>query len=162
MPRMNDQGTPSSSTAGFSAGSTLIPSFRYRDAHAAIAWLERALGFTRHAIYSGDNNTVEHAELRHGTGMIMLGSASNSNPNGRWNTTPGEGDGRVTSSVYLVVPDCVPVWESAQAAGAEVVMELKEMSYGGKAFTVRDPEGYLWALGEYDPWVAHEAGTAAE
>jgi uncharacterized glyoxalase superfamily protein PhnB len=28
------------------------------------------------------------------------------------------------------------------------------MDYGGKAFTVADPEGYLWAVGEYDPWQA--------
>ena len=26
------------------------------------------------------------------------------------------------------------------------------MDYGGKAFSVRDPEGYLWSAGEYDPW----------
>ena len=52
----------------------------------------------------------------------------------------------------LVVADCAPVWERAKAAGAEVVMELKEMEYGGKAFSVRDPEGYLWSVGEYDPW----------
>jgi uncharacterized glyoxalase superfamily protein PhnB len=31
-------------------------------------------------------------------------------------------------------------------------MELKEMEYGGKAFSVQDPEGYLWSVGEYDPW----------
>ena len=28
------------------------------------------------------------------------------------------------------------------------------MSYGGKAFTVCDPEGYVWSVGEYDPWNA--------
>jgi uncharacterized glyoxalase superfamily protein PhnB len=33
-------------------------------------------------------------------------------------------------------------------------MELRTMDYGGKAFTVRDPEGYTWAVGEYDPWKA--------
>jgi hypothetical protein len=26
------------------------------------------------------------------------------------------------------------------------------MEYGGKAFTVKDPEAYLWSVGEYDPW----------
>jgi uncharacterized glyoxalase superfamily protein PhnB len=64
----------------------------------------------------------------------------------------GEIGGRVTSPLYLVVPDCDPVWESVKAAGAEIVMELKAMDYGGRSFTVRDPEGYLWSVGEYDPW----------
>jgi len=26
------------------------------------------------------------------------------------------------------------------------------MEYGGKAFVVKDPEGYVWSVGEYDPW----------
>ena len=58
-------------------GSTLIPSLRYRDANAAIEFLERAFGFVRHAFYPGENPTVGHAELRHGSGMIMVGSATN-------------------------------------------------------------------------------------
>lgn len=142
------------------SGSTLIPGIRYRDANAAIDFLERAFGFTRHAVYMGENNTVGHAELRHGTGMIMLGSASN--PNGENYILPDETKGRVTTSLYIVVPDCTPVWESAKAAGAEVVMELRSMSYGGHGFTVRDPEGYLWSFGEYSPWTVHEAATTAQ
>jgi uncharacterized glyoxalase superfamily protein PhnB len=138
-------------------GSVLIPSVRYKDAHAAIAWLERAFGFERHAVYDGPEGTVAHAELRLGTGMIMLGSASNPGPNRHLYATPEDIGGRVTSPLYLIVKDCVPVWERAKAAGAEVVMELKEMEYGGKAFSVRDPEGYLWSVGEYDPWAFAKA-----
>ncbi len=126
-------------------GASLIPSLRYRDANAAIAWLEAVFGFIRHSVFPGPENTVQHAELRHGSGMIMLGSASNPSPNARWYTTPGEADGRVTSPLYLVVPDCNPVWEKAKGGGAEVVMELQTMSYGGQAFAVRDPERYLWS-----------------
>jgi uncharacterized glyoxalase superfamily protein PhnB len=138
-------------------GSMLIPSLRYKDAHAAIAWLEAAFGMTRHAVYDGKEGNVDHAELKFGTGMIMLGSATNSGPNTRFYATPAEIDGRVTSPLYLVVPDCEPLWASVKAANAEVVMELKEMDYGGKSFTVRDPEGFLWSVGEYDPWnTAHK------
>lgn len=135
-------------------GSMLIPSLRYRDAHAAIAWLERAFGFVRHAVYDGPEGTVGHAELRFGTGMIMLGSATNPSPHKQIYATPEEIGGRVTSPLYLVTPDCEPLYASAKAAGAEIVMELKTTEYGGKAFAVRDPEGYLWSVGEYDPWQA--------
>jgi uncharacterized glyoxalase superfamily protein PhnB len=144
---------------GDTKGTVLIPSLRYADAHAAIAWLERAFGFVRHAVYDGPDGTVAHAELRFGNGMIMLGSATNPSPNAHCYATPGEIGGRVTSPLYLVVPDCEPVWASANAAGAEIVMELKTMEYGGKAFTVRDPEGYLWSVGEYDPWASHGEET---
>lgn len=131
----------------------LIPSVRYKDAHAGIAWLERVLGFERQAVYDGPEGTVAHAQLTFGkTGMLMLGSASNASAHPHLNATPEEIGGRVTSPIYLIVKDCAPAWERVRAEGAEVVMELKEMEYGGKAFSVRDPEGYLWSVGEYDPW----------
>jgi len=138
-------------------GSTVIPSFRYHDAQAAIAWLETVLGFVRHAVYEGPNNTIAHAELIFGdTGMIMLGSASNPSPVPQFNARPGEIGGRITSTMYLLVPDCDPIYARAQAAAADIIMDLRTMDYGGKAFTVRDPEGYMWSLGEYDPWVTKE------
>jgi len=137
-------------------GSALIPSVRYRDAHAAIDWLERALGFVRHAVYDGPDGTVAHAELTFGgTGMVMLGSASNASPYPQFYATPAEIGGRVTSPLYLVAPDCAPIYARAQAAGAEIVQPLRTMDYGGSAFTLRDLEGYLWSVGEYDPWRSH-------
>lgn len=135
------------------AGSMLIPSVRYKDAHAGMEWLERVLGFERQAVYEGPDDTVAHAQLVfEKTGMVMLGSASNKGPLSPAYAMPQEIGGRVTSPLYLIVKDCTPVWERAKSAGAEVVMELKEMEYGGKAFTVKDPEGYMWSVGEYDPW----------
>ena len=132
--------------------STLIPSMRYRDAHAAIEWLCSVLGFHKHAVYTGLENTVAHAELTLGGGMIMLGSASNTNPYGEHMAHPAEIGGRVTSPVYVVVPDCGPVYDRVQAAGVQILGELRTMDYGGQAFTVLDPEGYIWSVGEYDPW----------
>jgi uncharacterized glyoxalase superfamily protein PhnB len=133
--------------------STLIPSVRYKDAHAAIAWLEQAFGMVRHVIYDHPDGTVAHAELTFGSGMIMLGTAgTNPGPMTRFYAMPQKIDGRVTSPLYLISADCENLWQSAKAAGAEVVMELRDMEYGGKSFTVRDPEGYLWSVGEFDPW----------
>ena len=135
-----------------SSGSVMVASFRYKDAHGAIDWLERVLGFTRQAVYDGPDGTVGHAQLVFGNAMIMLGSQSNASPMKAMYATPAEIGGRVTSPMYLVVADCDPIYARVKAAGAEIVQELKTMDYGGKAFTVRDPEGYLWSVGEYDPW----------
>src|SRR5215210_5343943 len=65
---------PAAATAPRWQAPDLIPAIRYRDAPAAIDWLERAFGFERHAVYEGDDGTIHHAELRVGSGMIMLGS----------------------------------------------------------------------------------------
>jgi uncharacterized glyoxalase superfamily protein PhnB len=140
-------------------GSVLIPSLRYKDAPAAIAWLERAFGFERHAVYDGPGGTIAHAELRFGNSIVMLGSASNESPLQHLYATPAEIGGRVTSPLYLIVKDCEPAYVRAVAAKADIVMEMKTMEYGGKAFTVRDPEGYLWSVGEYSPWAEKETVT---
>jgi uncharacterized glyoxalase superfamily protein PhnB len=131
----------------------VIPSVRYKDAHAAIAWLENALGFVRAVVFDGPEGTVAHAQMTFGeTGMIMLGSATNPNPNPERSAVPSEIGGRVTSPMYLVVADCDPVYAKAQGAGATILQELRTMDYGGRAFAVVDPEGYVWSVGEYDPW----------
>jgi uncharacterized glyoxalase superfamily protein PhnB len=50
------------------------------------------------------------------------------------------------------VQDCDAIEAKAKSAGAEFLQELETKSYGGRSFIVRDPEGQIWSLGEYDPW----------
>lgn len=45
---------------------SIIPTLRYRDAHAAIAFPEEALGFEPLLVVEGDGGIVEHAQLTHG------------------------------------------------------------------------------------------------
>ena len=51
---------------------TIIPTFRYDDARAAITFLKEAFGFEEHAVYEQDG-VVLHAELKLGDSYIMLG-----------------------------------------------------------------------------------------
>jgi len=117
-----------------------------------IDWLGRAFGFEKKAVYPGPGNSVMHAELTFGNGMIMIGSTDNASPSSGLMKQPDELGGVETQAPYLVVSDCDAVYASAKAAGAEMVLDLEEKSYGGKAFSCRDPEGHLWHLGTYDPW----------
>ena len=133
-------------------GSAVIPSLRYKDAHAAIEWLVRAFGFTAQAVYDGPEGTVAHAQLTLGKGMVMLGSATNEGGWAKQMVQPEEIGGRATHAVCLIVPDAAAVYATAKAAGAEMIGELAEMDYGGKAFGCKDLEGYPWSIGEYDPW----------
>jgi uncharacterized glyoxalase superfamily protein PhnB len=58
--------------------STVIPCLRYRNAPAAIEWLCQAFGFEKHLVVPGEGETIAHAELSFGNGMIMLGSVKES------------------------------------------------------------------------------------
>ena len=134
--------------------STVIPALRYLNAPAAIEWLCNVIGFTRHAVYEGENGTIGHAELTLNGGMIMLGSAKN-DEFGRRFKSPDELDGMETLSAYIVVNDVDAVHARAVAAGAPIVRPLQDTPYGSREFGLRDPEGHSWSIGTYDPWAAH-------
>lgn len=133
--------------------STIMPAMRYRDANAAIEWLCHVLGFEKHAVYPGPNGTVGHAELKLGGGMIMLGSGKD-DEYGKNFKPPGE-LGFETRSVYVVVKDADAAYARAQAAGAPVVRPIQNTDYGSREFSIKDPEGYSWSVGTYDPWAVH-------
>jgi uncharacterized glyoxalase superfamily protein PhnB len=133
--------------------STIVPSLRYRNALAAIDWLIRAFGFEKQAVYLGpDNTTVMHAQLTFGNGMVMLGSVDNGGEFGKLMVQPDEIGLRETKGIYLIVSDADAVYATAKTADAEMVLDIRDMDYGGRAFTCRDLEGYLWSIGTYDPW----------
>ena len=130
---------------------TIIPTMRYRDAARAVSWLCEAFGFERRLIVPGEGTAIAHAQLVFGNGMIMLGSARDDEFGGLQQPPARKGD-PVTQSPYIIVDDVDAHYERAVAAGAEIVMPLRDEDYGGRDYSCRDPEGYLWNFGTYDPW----------
>lgn len=133
--------------------SSIIPALRYRDANTAIDWLCSVFGFERHAVYPGPDNTVGHAELTLGGGIIMLGSEKE-DEYGRGFKSPSD-LGVETRGTYIVVSDADSVYARAKAAGGKIVREIQNTDYGSREFTVKDPEGHSWSVGTYNPWASH-------
>ena len=133
--------------------STIIPALRYRNALKMIDWLCVAFGFERHAVYA-DGDTVHHAQLVFGNGMIMLGSADNASEWGKQIAQPDEIGMRETQSPCVIVGDVDVHYAQATAAGATIVIDIADQDYGGRGYSCRDPEGHLWWFGSYDPWKA--------
>jgi uncharacterized glyoxalase superfamily protein PhnB len=133
---------------------TVIPCLRYRDAAAAIEWLCRAFGFEKQLVVPNKDGTIAHAQLSFGNGMIMLGSVVASEF-GRLMKQPDEIGGAETQTPYVIVSDADTLYARAKAAGAKIVLDIKDEDYGGRGFTCRDPEGHVWNFGTYDPWEAH-------
>ncbi|MGH8514310.1 MAG: VOC family protein [Gammaproteobacteria bacterium] len=131
----------------------MIPCLRYRDAPKAIEWLCRTFGFEKQLVVPNADGTIAHAQLRFGNGMIMLGSVLEDETEfGRLIKQPDEIGGFETQSAYVVVSDADAIYARAKAAGAEIVIEIKDEDYGGRGFSCRDLEGHLWNIGTYDPW----------
>jgi uncharacterized glyoxalase superfamily protein PhnB len=130
-----------------SVAARIFPTLRYQDAPAAIDWLVRAFGFEKQFVAPGPNGTIAHAQLKLGPDMIMLGSSRDDILRMK---SPRELGG-VTQSIYIYTADLDAHYERARAAGAEIVIELRDTDYGSREYSARDPEGHLWHFGTYLP-----------
>jgi uncharacterized glyoxalase superfamily protein PhnB len=119
------------------------PTLRARNPRALIRFLVDAFGFEETVVY-GEGERVEHAQLSWPLGGgIMLGSAREPGPDDPWPLRPGG------TGCYVVTDDPDTLYARATAAGAEVLQGLHDTDYGSRDFSVRDPEGNLWAFGTY-------------
>lgn len=133
--------------------SALIPCMRYDDAPAMIEWLCATFGFGRQAVYANEDGTIGHAQLTYGSVMIMLGSNTRRESEwGRLIKQPKEIGGAETQCAYVVVADADAIYAKAKEAGATILIEIRDESYGGRGFTCADPEGHIWNFGTYNPW----------
>ena len=115
---------------------SIVPYLSYVNGRAAIEFLTTAFGLEVVQAFDDDTGTLQHAELRHGNGVIMMGTADL--PKG----SPG---------IYLVVADVQKHFETAQAAGAEIVYPPEQTEWGTWRYRAKDPEGHEWSFGSYQP-----------
>lgn len=94
----------------------MIPCLRYRNASAAIEWLCKAFGFEKHLVVSDEGDSIAHAELSFGNGMIMLGSVKESEFD-RLMKQPDQIGGAETQTAYVIVNDADALYARAKAAG---------------------------------------------
>jgi uncharacterized glyoxalase superfamily protein PhnB len=123
---------------------TFYPTLRYADPDAAMEWLERTLGFERRGDHRDESGNLVHAELSLGPAFVMLSAAAT----GR---EPFRSLPAGATLVYCGVDEVEALHDRARDAGADIAAELTDTDYGSRDFTVRDPEGNLWAFGTYRP-----------
>ncbi len=115
----------------------VIPYPLYEDGAAAIEFLTKAFGFRERMRTPGDAGGM-HAELEIGRdgALIYLGQPSDEfrNP-----VVVGK-----TSLVYVIVDDVDGHYARAKAAGAQIIDEPKDQSYGYRHYGCADPQGHEW------------------
>ena len=131
----------------------VTPAMQYRDAKAAIEWFCTVLGFEKKLVVPAGPSAIAHAQLTFGSGMIMLSSA-NDTEYGKLMCTPDEVGGKNTQSSLIYIPDdeIEAHFENAKAQGVQFLVELRSEEYGGRYYSLKDPEGHLWSIGSYDPY----------
>jgi uncharacterized glyoxalase superfamily protein PhnB len=122
----------------------VFPYLSYRDAAAAIAWLE-AIGFVIVIRQDGHDGTVAHAELRLGDAVIMVATADAEY------SVPPLVDRSTGVGLYLHVDDVGAIHAAAIDAGATSVFAPEATEWGTERARVLDPEGHEWSFGSYRP-----------
>ncbi len=121
---------------------TLVPTITIKGALEALDFYPRAFGAReRYRLMSKDGQTVMHAELEIGNGVIML---SDEFP--QWDCLSPITVGGCPACIRINVEDVDAAFAQAIGAGATSVMEPADQFYGERSATLKDPFGYRWTL----------------
>lgn len=142
---------------------TFGPAIFYRDAKAALNWLERAFGFERMMVISDDDGNLLHSEMRFGNGYIMVANEW-IDPERLGSTelrSPLSVDAANTQTIQVQVDDVDAHCERARAAGATITMEPETQFYGGRTYRALDLEGHSWSFEQHVRDVTREEAVEA-
>ena len=135
----------------------ISPLLFYRDARAALDFLERAFGFeTRMVVDDGQGGVIHSESVFLGHVVMVCGP-----PPGTY-ASPLDLDGKRTGSVHVQVPGGIDaLCERARAAGGRIEREPADQPYGDRVFTCLDPEGHSWSFGQTLQIMSAEETTQA-
>jgi uncharacterized glyoxalase superfamily protein PhnB len=123
----------------------LTPYLLYKDVGKALAWLEKAFGFTEYGDrFEGKDGTIQHAavQISRGGEVIMLGCPGPQYKN-------PEELGSPTQLLYINVNDVETHFARAKKAGAKVLEKPADTFYGDRRYGVTDPEGHQWYFAQH-------------
>ena len=118
----------------------LTPYLCVHDGLAAIAFYKAAFGAEERYRLLAPGNKIGHCELTIGGQLFMIGDEMP--PHNQCPRTLGG----IATKFVIMVPNADAAHERAVAAGATSVMSLKDMFYGFRSASVRDPFGHEWLL----------------
>ena len=131
----------------------VTPYLMVEDVDKLIEFVKQAFGAEETERIQLPDGTVNHAEVRIGDSVIMMGKARDE-------------FGPMSSMLYIYTEDTDATYERALQAGATSVMEPADQFYGDRNAGVKGPLGNLWWIATHIEDVSPEelkkrAATAA-
>lgn len=133
---MNEQsaGTKAQATDYLRPGlNSITPYLVARDAAHLIEFLKAAFGGTERLRLPAPDESIMHAEVAIGNGVIEVSGESNAHP-----AAPG--------AIHLYVEDADAAYESAVREGATSLYPVTDQPWGDRQGAVRDPFGNHWYI----------------
>ena len=121
--------------------SVVMPMLVCRDVEAQIDFCKATFGAAELGRRPGPDGTVVHALLTIGGAMIII--------EGEWPTLASRApqpDGSSPVVIYVYVEDVDAVIERAVAAGATVLLPVKDQFWGDRTGRIIDPSGHVWTI----------------
>ena len=121
--------------------SVLIPKLVCRDPSAEIAFCKTTFGAAELGSRPGPDGTVVHALMSIGGAMVII--------EGEWPALASRSpqpDGSSPVVIFVYVEDVDKVVERAVAAGAKVLLPVKNQFWGDRTGRIVDPMGHVWTI----------------
>src|SRR5882672_123515 len=121
--------------------SVVMPMLVCRDAAAEIDFCKTTFGAMELGRRPGPDGTVAHALLRIGPAMVIIEA--------EWPTLASRApqpDGSSPVVIFVYVEDVDKTIERAGAAGAKVLLPVKNQFWGDRTGRIVDPSGHVWTI----------------
>ena len=114
------------------------------DVKAAVAFYQKAFGFTKRGIMNGPDGKAVHAELTLRGTTLMLGPE-----NASMGKRIAKSLGASPASLFLYVENVDKVVSKALSLGATGKGPVTDMFWGDRCGTIVDTDGYAWMVGTH-------------
>ena len=115
-----------------------------KDVEKAANFYSKAFGFEfMGEPMKDDNGVMQHTEMKHEEGVIMLGAEGAFGGTSRAPVTSGT---ESPVSIYVYCQDVDKLFEKAKAAGATVICEPQDQFWGDRMCGFTDPDGHRWSF----------------
>ena len=107
----------------------------------ALDYYKKAFGATEIMRFPGPNDTIAHAEIKIGDGVVMLADEA---PDMGYRSPQSIGGTPV--SLLFYVDDVDARFAQAIKAGGKVQRAVQDQFYGDRTGTLEDPFGHIWTI----------------
>lgn len=114
------------------------------DIPAAVAFYQKAFGFSKRGIMNGPDGKPIHAELTLRGTTLMLGPE-----NASMGKRTAKSLGGSPAGLFLYVENVDKAVSKAVSLGATGQGPVMDMFWGDRCGTITDPEGYTWMVGTH-------------
>ncbi len=127
------------------------PCLTYADPDAALVFLREAFDFVPLVVHRDADGRIVHAEVARGSVALMIGPPRAERGWAAASSLPQRHASLYVALVEATSHDVDALFARAWEAGALVTRPPEDTPYGTREFTVRDPEGQEWHVGNYHP-----------